>query len=77
MRGSGQLRIELDAIEKATDPIRGANWVLKHRPLRDVATLERDLLILLADTENALAHVRLMRAGAENDLVRHLIGQAA
>lgn len=77
MRGSGQLRIELEAIERSTEPIRGANWVLKHRPLRDVSALERDLLCLLADVENALAHVRLMRAGQENDLVKQITRRAA
>lgn len=65
MRGAGVLRVCLGQLKHSMEPLAAASFAYETREPRNLAGLEDLLLQHLADTEEALAHVRRMRIKSE------------
>lgn len=60
--GAAELRARIEAVVESRLDLNALVYVLKHRPPKDLKAIEDALLAQSADVENALAHIRRMRA---------------
>jgi hypothetical protein len=67
MTGLNTLRIALSTIAKSHRDLEMLAWVTERRPPKCLDAVEQALLAHLADTEDALAHVRRMQIVNERD----------
>lgn len=67
MKGVGTLRIALGQMQTSMMPLTAATYAYQSAEPRNLAGLEALLVDHLADTEEALAHVRRMRRLAGMD----------
>jgi hypothetical protein len=64
MKGIQRLRLALGAMEHSMVPLAAASYAYKTREPKNLPGLEQLLLEHLADVEDCLAHVRMMRLAA-------------
>lgn len=69
--GGAQLRHLLEHVTSSGTLIAGIAFTLLHRPPRNLEAIEESLTAHLAYTEDALAHVRRMRANRDRPVSAH------